>query len=133
MHKPAAFALLAAGLASGLVLGGGAAHAGQRHSPVQASAPQPIAEVLRAGSGTVVGSVTAVGATWFTVSDGSGRADVTVRGFLPEGIRKDNQITVVGRARHAGLMASEIILADGSSLGSVFSIAQNSRLDDEDD
>lgn len=90
------------------------ADAGERHRTVQASSPQPIADVMRSGSGTVSGSVAAVGATWLTVRDGSAQADVTVRGLLPEGIKRDDPITVTGRVRKGGLAASEIILADGS-------------------
>lgn len=133
MHKSATFALLAAGLSSGMVVGGGTAHADQKYSPVQETAPQSITDVLRVGSGTVVGSVTAVGAKWFTVSDETGQTDVTVGGFLPEGIRKDDPITVTGRARHGGLRASEIILADGTAHGSVPKKTENARLDEDDD
>ncbi|KAA0687775.1 hypothetical protein [Azospirillum brasilense] len=92
----------------------GSADAGERHRTVQASSPQPVAEVLRAGGGTVSGTVAAVGARWMTIQDDGTRTDVTVRGLLPEGIEQGAPITVTGRARKGGLMASEIILADGS-------------------
>lgn len=92
----------------------GPADAGERHHTVQAASPQPVAEVLRAGGGTVSGSVAAVGVTWMTVQDGSGRTDVTMRGFLPEGVQPGAPITVTGRVRKGGLVASEIILVDGS-------------------
>jgi cytochrome c-type biogenesis protein CcmE len=133
MRKPAAFAVLVAGLATTILLGTGAAHADREHTPIRASAPQPIAEVLRAGGGTVAGTVTALGANWFTISDGTAQADVTVRHFLPEGIGKDDQITVIGKARRGGLMASEIILADGTSHGSAPDTARSARLDEDDD
>ncbi|WP_353861199.1 hypothetical protein [Azospirillum formosense] len=92
----------------------GPADAGERHPAVQASSPQPVAEVLRAGAGTVSGTVAAAGATWMMVQDGSARTDVSVRGLLPEGIEPGAPITVTGRVRKGGLVASEIILADGS-------------------
>jgi len=92
----------------------GPADAGERHRTVQAASPQPVAEVLRTGGGTVSGSVAAVGVNWMTVQDDSARTDVRMRGALPEGIAQGAPITVTGRARKGGLMASEIILADGS-------------------
>ncbi|MBB3264726.1 cytochrome c-type biogenesis protein CcmE [Azospirillum sp. OGB3] len=92
----------------------GSADAGERHRRVQAASPQPVAEVLRTGGGTVSGSVAAVGVNWMTVQDDSGRTDVRMRGALPEGIAQGAPITVTGRASKGGLMASEIILADGS-------------------
>ncbi|AWJ93627.1 hypothetical protein Sp245p_27595 (plasmid) [Azospirillum baldaniorum] len=104
--------VLAAAFAAFLL--SGTADAGERHRTIQAASPQPVAEVLRTGGGTVSGSVAAVGVNWMTVQDDSGRTDVRVRGALPEGIAQGAPITVTGRARKGGLMASEIILADGS-------------------
>lgn len=104
--------LLAAAVAALLL--SGPADAGERQHTVQAASPQPVAEVLRTGSGTVSGTVAAAGATWMTVQDDSARTDVMVRGLLPEGIKPGAPITVTGRVRNGGLMASEIILADGT-------------------
>ncbi|CAO3403931.1 cytochrome c maturation protein CcmE [Azospirillum palustre] len=132
MRKPAAFALLA-GLASGTVFGLGTALADQTSHSAQASAPQPIADVLNAGGGTVVGSVTAAGSNWLTVSDESAQTNVTVRDALPEGIHQGDPITIVGRVRHGGLMASEIILADGTWYGSIAQTAERSTRDSDGD
>ncbi|MGR0187320.1 cytochrome c maturation protein CcmE [Azospirillum aestuarii] len=92
----------------------GSANAGERDHAVQPSSPQPVADVLRTRGGTVSGTVAAVGATWMTIQDDSARTDVTVRGFLPAGIEPGAPITVTGRARKGGMVASEIVLADGS-------------------
>ncbi|OYD83972.1 cytochrome c maturation protein CcmE [Azospirillum brasilense] len=108
LAAPALAAAVAALLLSG------SADAGERYRTVQAASPQPVAEVLRTGGGTVSGSVAAVGVNWMTVQDDSARTDVRVRGALPEGIAQGAPITVTGRVRKGGLMASEIILADGS-------------------
>ncbi len=129
MRKTAAFALFVATLSAGA----GTAYADRKHSPVQASAPQPIAVVLDAGRGTVAGSVTAVGANWLTVSDGTGQADVTVRGFLPEGIRPNDPVTVTGRTRHGKFVASQVILADGTAHGAIGKGERQARADDHDD
>ncbi|TWA72959.1 hypothetical protein FBZ82_102561 [Azospirillum brasilense] len=104
--------VLAAAVAALLL--SGSADAGEGHRKVQAASPQPVTEVMRAGGGTVSGTVTAVGATWMTIQDDSARADVTVRGLLPEGIAPGAPITVTGPVRKGELVASEIILADGS-------------------
>ncbi|MGY0714450.1 cytochrome c maturation protein CcmE [Azospirillum argentinense] len=100
----AAFALLLSGPAD----------AGEQHRTIQAASPQPVAEVLRTGGGTVSGSVAAVGVNWMTVQDDSARTDVRMRGALPQGIAQGAPITVTGRAHKGGLLASEVILADGS-------------------
>ncbi|MFC5358930.1 hypothetical protein [Azospirillum himalayense] len=112
MNRSTTLPLLPAAFAALLL--SGSADAGERHRKVQTASPQPVAEVLRTGGGTVSGSVAAVGVNWMTVQDDSGRTDVRVRGALPEGIAQGAPITVTGRARKGGLMASEIILADGS-------------------
>lgn len=133
MRTSAALAILVAGLASVAVVAIGTAHADRKLPSVEGSAPQPIAEVLKSGSGTVVGSVTERGANWLTIDDGSAQVDVTTGHFLPEGIRKDEQITVIGRVWRGGLMANEIILADGSSHGPAGYAARTARSDDLDD
>lgn len=134
MRTSTATAILAAALVTGTMLGVGAAQADRKHAAVQPSAPQSIAEVLRAGGGTVVGAVTERGANWLTIEDGSARVDVTTGHFLPEGVRKDDPITVVGRAWRGGLMASEIILADGTSHGpESYAATPGDRFDGEDD
>ncbi|WP_448207559.1 cytochrome c maturation protein CcmE [Azospirillum sp. sgz302134] len=133
MRTSKTLALLAAALAGGIALGAGTAQADQKHAPVQASAPKPVAEVLRTGGGTVVGSVTEVGATWLTVRDESGETNVAARDFLPEGIRPGDPITVVGRAKHGGMKASEIILADGTSHGAATRTARDAQRDSDDD
>ncbi|CAO3381267.1 cytochrome c maturation protein CcmE [Azospirillum argentinense] len=112
MNRSTTLPLLPAAFAALLLAG--PADAGERQHAVQAASPQPVAEVLRAGGGTVSGTVAAVGATWMTVQDDSARMDVTVRGLLPEGIAPGAPITVTGPVRKGGLVASEIILADGS-------------------
>ena len=89
--------------------------------------------MLDAGRGTLAGSVTAVGANWLTVSDGTGQADVTVRGFLPEGIRPNDPVTVAGRTRHGRFMASQIILADGTAHGVAGKGQRHARAADRDD
>lgn len=115
MRASLAVTLLTAGLAAPLLLGAGPAAAEWGHAPVQPAAPQPIAAVMTAGAGTVAGSVTRVGATWFAVNDGTGEVRVGGHGLLPEGIRAGDPITVTGRARQDGLMAHQIVLADGSA------------------
>jgi len=113
MLKAAAIAALAA-----LTLSG-AAHAGDhhRHAAQQPTGPQPIADVLKAGGGTVAGTVDTVNATWFVLTDGQNRIDVTSRGFLPDGLQAGNPVTVVGRVRHGAIQASQIIRDDGTAFG----------------
>ncbi|WP_454016263.1 cytochrome c maturation protein CcmE [Azospirillum sp. Marseille-Q6669] len=112
MHRSTTLPVLAAAFAALLL--SGSADAGERDRAVQPSSPQPVADALRTGGGTVSGTVAAVGANWMTIQDDSARTDVTVRGLLPDGIAQGAPITVTGRIRKGGLMASEIILADGS-------------------
>lgn len=134
MRTSTAAVILAAVLVTGTMLGAGVVHADRKHPAVQPSAPQPIAEVLRAGGGTVVGAVTERGANWLTIEDGSARVDVTTGHFLPEGVRKDDPITVIGRAWRGGLMASEIILADGTSHGpESYAATRGVQFDGDDD
>ena len=105
-------ALLAATLATG------AAWAGDhRRADVQPASPQPIADVLKAGGGTVTGTVEKVAANWFVLTDGRDRIDVASRGFLPDGIRSGDQITVVGGVRQGAIQAGQIIRQDGTAFG----------------
>ena len=75
--------------------------------------------------------MTGLGADWFTTSGGTAQANVTVRHFLPEGIRKDDPITVIGGARRGRLMPSGITLADGTSRVPASAAAQSARLDED--
>ncbi|MBK1837473.1 cytochrome c maturation protein CcmE [Azospirillum sp. YIM B02556] len=83
----------------------------------QPTSPQPIAEVVKAGGGTVTGTVETVAATWFVMTDGSDRIDIASRGFLPDGIRSGDQITVVGGIDQGALQADRIIRQDGTAFG----------------
>ncbi|PWC31754.1 cytochrome c maturation protein CcmE [Azospirillum sp. TSO22-1] len=114
MLKTATFAALA------LALTAGAAQAGDHHRrdrAAAAGAPQPIADVLGAGSGTTTGTVSKVAATWFTMNDGRDQIDVTTKGFLPEGLQPGQQVTVTGGVRQGAIRASQIIRDDGTAFG----------------
>ncbi|HEY0837774.1 MAG TPA: cytochrome c maturation protein CcmE [Azospirillum sp.] len=130
MLKTATFAVLAA-----LTLSG-AAHAGDHHrdrAAVQPTGPQPIAEVLKAGGGTVTGTVGKTGATWFVLDDGASRIDVTSRGFMPEGIQAGDRVTVVGGVRQGAIRANQIIRDDGTAFGRDALRDRRKHRDDDDD
>jgi cytochrome c-type biogenesis protein CcmE len=97
----------------------GTAYAGDHHrtQTFQPTSPQPIIDVLKAGGGTVSGTVGTVAANWFVLNDGRDEIDVTSRGFLPEGIQSGSPITVVGGVRQGALQASQIIRDDGTAFG----------------
>ena len=96
-----------------------AALAGDHHrtAAFQPTSPQPITDVVKAGGGTVTGTVEKVAANWFVMTDGSDRIDIASRGFLPDGIRTGDQITVVGGVRQGAIQASQIIRQDGTAFG----------------
>ena len=96
-----------------------AALAGDHHrtAAFQPTSPQSIADVVKAGGGTVTGIVEKVAANWFVMTDGSDRIDIASRGFLPDGIRTGDQITVVGGVRQGAIQASQIIRQDGTAFG----------------
>lgn len=101
-------------------LGAGAARADDGHrraAAVQPASPQSIAEVTKAGGGTVSGTVEKVAANWFVLTDGRDRIDVASRGFLPDGIQSGDQITVVGGVRQGAIQAGQIIRQDGTAFG----------------
>ncbi|PGH56732.1 hypothetical protein CRT60_17685 [Azospirillum palustre] len=111
-------ALLATLLAA--TLGAGAARADDDHrraAAVQPASPQSIAEVTKAGGGTVSGTVEKVAANWFVLTDGRDRIDVASRGFLPDGIQSGDQITVVGGVSQGAIQAGQIIRQDGTAFG----------------
>lgn len=83
----------------------------------QPASPQSIAEVTKAGGGTVAGTVEKVAANWFVLTDGRDRIDVASRGFLPDGIQSGDQITVVGGVRQGAIQAGQIIRQDGTAFG----------------
>ncbi|PWC85226.1 hypothetical protein TSH100_16070 [Azospirillum sp. TSH100] len=105
--------LLAATLATGSALAGD--H--HRAAALQPTSPQSIAEVMKAGGGTVSGTVEKVAANWFVLTDGRDRIDVASRGFLPDGIQSGDQITVVGGVRQGAIQAGQIIRQDGAAFG----------------
>jgi cytochrome c-type biogenesis protein CcmE len=129
MLKTAALATLAA-----LALSG-AAQAGDhhRHAAVQPTGPQPITDVMRAGGGTVTGTVAKLNATWFVLDDGQSAIDVTSRGFLPDGLQAGSPVTVVGRVRHGAIQASQIIRDDGTAFGQDRFRDRRGRDHDDDD
>lgn len=110
---------LAALLTATLATAGTAAFAGDhnRGAAIQPTSPQPIADVVKAGGGTVTGTVEKVAANWFVMTDGSDRIDVASRGFLPDGIQSGDQITVVGGVRQGAIQAGQIIRQDGTAFG----------------
>lgn len=110
---------LAALLTAALATAGTAAFAGDHHrgAAIQPTSPQPIADVVKAGGGTVTGTVEKVAANWFVMTDGSDRIDVASRGFLPDGIQSGDQITVVGGVRQGAIQAGQIIRQDGTAFG----------------
>ena len=110
---------LAALLTATLATAGTAAFAGDHHrgAAIQPTSPQPIADVVKAGGGTVTGTVEKVAANWFVMTDGSDRIDVASRGFLPDGIQSGDQITVVGGVRQGAIQAGQIIRQDGTVFG----------------
>ncbi len=110
---------LAALLTATLATAGTAAFAGDHHrgAAIQPTSPQPIADVVKAGGGTVTGTVEKVAANWFVMTDGSDRIDVASHGFLPDGIQAGDQITVVGGVRQGAIQAGQIIRQDGTAFG----------------
>jgi cytochrome c-type biogenesis protein CcmE len=103
-----------------------------RHAAAQASAPQPITDVLKAGGGTVSGTVQSVAATWFAVNDGRDVIAVDNRGLLPEGIETGAPITVVGGVHQGAIHAAQIIRDDGSSFGRDVLRGRGDRKHDDD-
>jgi len=99
----------------------GTAQAGDHHhrraQAFQPTGPQPIMDVVDAGGGTVTGTVGTLAANWFVLNDGTSEIPVTSRGFLPEGLQSGDQVTVVGDVRRGAMQVSQIIRADGTSLG----------------
>lgn len=110
---------LATLLTATLATAGTAAFAGDHHrtATFQPTSPQPIADVVKAGGGTVTGTVEKVAANWLVMTDGSDRIDVASRGFLPDGIQTGDQITVVGGVRQGAIQAGQIIRQDGTAFG----------------
>ena len=105
--------------ALGLLTLSGTASAGDHHRAhaFQPSSPQALMDVVEAGGGTLTGTVGTVAATWFVLSDGEKEIPVTSHGFLPEGIRSGDQVTVVGGIRQGGIRADWIIRQDGTAFG----------------
>jgi len=108
-------ALLAATLAAGAARADDDHH--RRAAAVLPASPQSIAEAVKAGGGTVAGTVEKLAANWFVLTDGRDRIDVASRGFLPDGIRSGDQITVVGGVRQGTIQAGQIIRQDGTAFG----------------
>lgn len=120
MLKAATPATLLAATLLAATLAAGAARADDDHrraAMVQPASPQSIAEVTKAGGGTVAGTVEKVAANWFVLTDGRDRIDVASRGFLPDGIQSGDQITVVGGVRQGAIQAGQIIRQDGTTFG----------------
>ncbi|WP_376960037.1 cytochrome c maturation protein CcmE [Azospirillum sp. A26] len=109
--------LLAATLAAGAANAARADDDHRRAAAVQPASPQSIAEVTKAGGGTVAGTVEKVAANWFVLTDGRDRIDVASRGFLPDGIQSGDQITVVGGVSQGAIQAGQIIRQDGTAFG----------------
>lgn len=97
----------------------GIAHAGdhRRDRAMEPTGPQPIVDVLKAGGGTVTGTVGKVAANWFVLTDGRDEIDVTGRGLLPADLRAGERITVVGGVRQGAIRAGQIIREDGTAFG----------------
>ena len=97
----------------------GAAYAGDYHRNLafQPTGPQPIMNIVEAGGGTVAGTVGAVSEMWFVLNDGEMEIPVTGDGFLPEGIRSGDQITVIGGIWQGAIQADQIIRQDGTAFG----------------
>lgn len=120
MLKAATPATLLAATLLAATLAAGAARADHHHrraAVVQPASPQSIAEVTKAGGGTVSGTVEKVAANWFVLTDGRDRIDVASRGFLPDGIQSGDQITVVGGVNQGAIEAGQIIRQDGTAFG----------------
>ncbi|PWC36050.1 cytochrome c maturation protein CcmE [Azospirillum sp. TSO35-2] len=101
-----------------LTMTGAARAEGHRHAAAfQPTSPQPIADVLKAGGGTVTGTVGKVAANWFVLADGGNQIEVASHGFLPEGLQSGDQVTVVGGVRQGALQAGQIIRQDGTAFG----------------
>jgi cytochrome c-type biogenesis protein CcmE len=114
MLKITAIAALAALTLSGTALAG---DHNRRAQAFQPTGPQPIIDVLKAGGGTVTGTVGKVAANWFVLNDGANEIDVTSRDFLPEGLQSGDRVTVVGGVRQGAIQVSQIIRDDGTSFG----------------
>lgn len=104
-------------LAATLATGSARADDHRRAAAIQPTSPQSIADVTKAGGGTVSGTVEKVAANWFVLTDGRDRIDVASRGFLPDGIQSGDQITVTGGVRQGALQAGQIIRQDGTVFG----------------
>ena len=97
----------------------GAAYAGDYHRNLafQPTGPQPIMDIVEVGGGTVAGTVGTVSEMWFVLNDGEMEIPVTGDGFLPEGIRSGDQITVIGGIWQGAIQADQIIRQDGTAFG----------------
>lgn len=104
-------------LAATLATGSARADDHRRAAAIQPTSPQSIADVTKAGGGTVSGTVEKVAANWFVLTDGRDRIDVASRGFIPDGIQSGDQITVTGGVRQGALQAGQIIRQDGTVFG----------------
>ena len=100
-------------LAATLATGSARADDHRRAAAIQPTSPQSIADVTKAGGGTVSGTVEKVAANWFVLTDGRDRIDVASRGFIPDGIQSGDQITVTGGVRQ-GVISRQSLLPAAS-------------------
>ncbi|MBP2229450.1 hypothetical protein J2847_002749 [Azospirillum agricola] len=85
----------------------------------QPGGPQPVIEVLKAGGGTVSGTIGSLAANRFVLNDGRDEIDVASRAPLPEGLNAGDPITVVGKFDDGVLRPRQIIRQDGTAFGRV--------------
>lgn len=100
-------------LAAAVTLSAGAALADDlmRVGPM---APQPINEVRAAKLGAVAGTVTAIGHRGLVIDDGTGSLWVRIRDLDTDEVKTGQQATVVGRFKHGGFRAMQLIREDGT-------------------
>jgi len=75
-----------------------------------------VVDLLMLGEGTVAGTVTRVGAKYFSFSDGQQTVDVSSKEFVFDGLKEGDQLTVTGTASHGTLKPTDILRADGTPL-----------------
>jgi cytochrome c-type biogenesis protein CcmE len=80
------------------------------------TAPQSVISILMMGEGTVAGTVTRVGKTWFALSDGQQQIDVTAKGWDLSGLAEGDRVTVSGTVKRGVMKPDRVVRPDGSDI-----------------
>lgn len=92
------------------------AAASAAHAARADAAPQSVVSILMMGEGTVAGTVTRVGKTWFALSDGQQQIDVTAKGWDLSGLAEGDRVTVSGTVKRGVMKPERVVRPDGSEI-----------------